>query len=441
MDTADMLTDEEPSSFTIPSVEGALQEDEVESSFKELQDWTRYIAQHKEQRQRLLSFTAQVMDSLKTLLGGEEGEKPASYAAAAATSAPRPRNPKKAGAAPTTKILQHAITRYERASKELPGAPRDTLLKVVTSSNLNTAPTPLLDAPKPKKKPACLIQGIRSNTVAVRLPDGVKVPPSLPAVIADANVNLKRMGCNERIKEIHYGIRRHLNLVFDQNVSNETRSFALNYVLGRFNAEPSSVTELERPTHSILKFTAVPTVSNNGTAIQAAHATALLRRHPAWADVEFLEEPRFVFPKGNPDPLCATLQTKIKDTRKATIAKKLLNTTVSFAGVVRRCQPWTVAPTARQCSTCLKWGHSAYVCRSRAPQCGLCAGNHLTALHSQHAQQCRSTSCTHTRVICANCNNDHEASSTSCPFFKARTSPGQLQQLQEQRVKCLHCCN
>src|SRR6266704_1903065 len=295
------------------------------------------------------------MDSLAALLGRAEGGKPASYATAAAMSAPRPRIPKKAGAAPTTKILQHAITRYEHASKELPGAPRDTLLKVVTSSNLNTAPTPLADAPKPKKKPGCLIQGIRSNTVAVRLPDGVKVPPSLPAVIADANVNPKRMGCNERIKEIHYGIRRHLNLVFDQNVSNETRSFALNYVLGRFNAEPSSVTELERPTHSILKFTAVPTVSNNGTAIQAAHATALLRRHPAWADVEFLEEPRFVFPKGNPNPLCATLQTKIKDTRKATIAKKLLNTTVSFAGVVRRCQPWTVAPTARQCSTCLKW--------------------------------------------------------------------------------------
>ena len=105
-----MLTDEESVPFTIPSVEGALQDDEVESSFKELHDWTRYIAQHQEQRQRLLCFTAQVMDSLKALLGGTEGEKPATYAAAAATSAPRPRNPKKAGAIPTTKILQHAIT-------------------------------------------------------------------------------------------------------------------------------------------------------------------------------------------------------------------------------------------------------------------------------------------------------------------------------------------
>src|SRR6266704_1820352 len=142
-DNAPMLTDNEPSSFTIPSVEGALNLDEVESSFKELHDWTRYIAQHQEQCQRLYAFTAQVMDSLSTLLGEAEGGKPASYAAAAATSAPRPRIPKKAGAIPTTKILQHAITHYECASKELPGAPRDTLLKVITSFNLNTAPTPL----------------------------------------------------------------------------------------------------------------------------------------------------------------------------------------------------------------------------------------------------------------------------------------------------------
>src|SRR6266571_1182685 len=377
------------------------------------------------------------MDSLKALLGGVEGGKLASYTTAAATSAPHPRNPKKAGAAPTTKILQHAITRYERASKELPGAPRDTLLKVVTSSNLNTAPTPLQDAAKPKKKPSCLIQGIRTNTVAVRLPDGVKVPPSLPAVAADVNVNLKRMGFDERIKEIHYGIRRHLNLVFDHTVSEQTREFSLAFVLGRFNTDASSTTMLERPTHSILKFTAVPTVTSNGTLIKVDLAAALLRRHPAWMDTEFLEPPRFVLPKGNPDPLCATLQVKVKDTRKAIVAKKLLSTTVSFAGVVRRCQPWTVAPTARQCSTCLKWGHSAYVCRSRTPQCGQCAGNHLTAFHNLHAQQCRSTSCTHAQTLCANCNENHEASSTSCPFFKARSSPGQLQQLQEQCVKRL----
>src|SRR6266704_6126175 len=100
------------------------------------------------------------MDSLKALLGGAEEGKVTTYATAAATSAPHPRNPKKAGATPTTKLIQHAITHYEHASKELPGAPRDTLLKVVTSSNLNTAPTPLQDAVRPKKRPSCLVQGI-----------------------------------------------------------------------------------------------------------------------------------------------------------------------------------------------------------------------------------------------------------------------------------------
>ena len=115
----------------------------------------------------------------------------------------------------------------------------------------------------------------------------------------------------------------------------------------------------------------------------------------------------------------SVVQVKVKDTRKATVAKKLLDTTVSFAGIDRRCQQWTVAPSARQCSTCHKWGHSAYVCRSRTPQCGSCAGNHLTALHGQHIAQCKTPNCTHYQIRCVNCNAQHEASSVSCPFFKA----------------------
>src|SRR6266704_1889729 len=140
----------------------------------------------------------------------------------------------------------------------------------------------------------------------------------------------------EHVKEIHYGIHRHLNLVFDQNVSDETRVFALNFVLGRFDTDDSSITMLECLTHSILKFTTVLTVTSNGTSIQANHAATLLRRHPVWKDAELLEEPRFIFPKGNPNPLCATLRVKVRDTRKATMAKKQLGTSVSFAGIVRR---------------------------------------------------------------------------------------------------------
>ena len=72
------------------------------------------------------------------------------------------------------------------------------------------------------------------------------------------------MGLEGRIKGIHLGIHRHLHLVFEQTMDEPTRTAALNYILGRFNASPADTVKLERATHSILKFTAVPTVANDG---------------------------------------------------------------------------------------------------------------------------------------------------------------------------------
>ena len=306
---------------------------------------------------------------------------------------------------------------------------------MVSSSNLNSAPQPLPDGPRPKKKNTCLVQGIRANRIAARLPEGAKVPPSFPAVITDANKALRTLGLEGAITDILYGVRRHLTLIFDQVIDDTTRTAALNFVLGKFNATPAAAQELKRATHLILKFTAVPTVSHDGChQISEDIATALLRKHPAWKDIELLDKPRFIFPKRNPDPLVATLQVKVHDTRKATVAKKLLETTVTFVGVARRCQPWSIASTARQCSTCLKWGHSATICRSRKPRCGQCAGTRLSSYHDSHARQCKSSDCTHYHIVCVNCNDQHNATSTLCPFFKARLSPGQLQQLQEQRL-------
>ena len=205
-----------------------------------------------------------MQSSLRDLLGVSEASKPSTYAAAAATSAPKPRVPKKAAPAPTTKHIQHAITRYERVSKELPGASKDTLLKVVAASNLRTAPTPLPDAPKPKKRPACLTKGIRGNTVAVRLPPGAKTPPSIPGIIQDVNKLLKDNEFGVKIKEIHHGIRRHITIVFDRTVEDDISKKALDLVLSRFNTTREASHLLERPTYSTLKFTAVPTVTNDG---------------------------------------------------------------------------------------------------------------------------------------------------------------------------------
>jgi hypothetical protein len=147
--------------------------------------------------------------------------------------------------------------------------------------------------------------------------------------------------------------------------------------------------------------------------------------------VRVKEAPR---PKTNPDPLSATLQVRVKDTAKATVAKKLLQTTVTFVGITRRCQEWTVSPTARQCSTCLKWGHTAYTCRARSPTCDQCGGRHLSSHHAQHVTRCRATDCAHYEIRCTNCDDQHYASSIECPFFKARSSPRRLRILQNERV-------
>ena len=241
--------------------------------------------------------------------------------------------------------------------------------------------------------------------------------------------------------EILIGLRRHITIIFDRSVEGEIRTVALDYILGKFNTKRDDVHLLERSTVSILKFTAVPTVTNDGRQVTEDLAYSFIRKHPEWKDVVITEKPRFIRPKNNPDPLCATFQVKVEDTQKASVAKKLLATSVTFAGITRRCQPWTVAPTARQCSTCLKWGHSAYVCRARSPQCDQCAGPHLTSLHRQHVSTCEDQGCTHFGIVCANCHEQHNASSVDCSFFKARSSPGQLQKLQKARVERLRRCN
>jgi hypothetical protein len=166
-------------------------------------------------------------------------------------------------------------------------------------------------------------------------------------------------------------------------------------------------------------------------------AATCLARHPEWKKVVPLEPPVFVFPKNDTNASFATLRVKIKDTNNATTARKLLETSVSFVGAVCWCLPWTVSPTVRQCSTCMKWGHTAYVCRARVPTCNQCGGPHLSAFHGQHARSCKDSTCSHFVIRCSNCDDQHHASSMACPFFKARSRPGQLAELQKTRVQRL----
>jgi hypothetical protein len=142
----------DPLGFTTVPTE--LDDEEASSSFKELLDWMRYLAQHQGQRERLLDLLGAARDSLSGLMGQtvDPGHR-ATYASVAtpATQPSRPRQAQTASRAslakPNKKQVQHAITRFERVSRELPGAPRNTLLNIVSRSDLRNAPPPASSRP------------------------------------------------------------------------------------------------------------------------------------------------------------------------------------------------------------------------------------------------------------------------------------------------------
>ena len=298
-------------SLAFASVEEDMDDEEAESSFKELLDWIRYLAQHQGQRGRLIDLFTVATSSLRDLSGIPELEKPASYAAAAATSAPRPTGPKRGNNAPTAKQskrqIQNAVNRYERVSKELPGAPKATLLNIVARSDLKTAVPPLPAPTKPRKRPACLVKGIRANTIATRLPHEAIYPASIPALITSVNAFLKKENTDVQVKEILQGVRRHITVVFDKATDDKTSQLALREVLKGFKTTPSAAHVLERKTYSILKFNAVPTITNDGRPVTAELAAACLSKHPDWKKARPLEAPRFIHNKANPDQLFSHL--------------------------------------------------------------------------------------------------------------------------------------
>jgi hypothetical protein len=274
------------------------------------------------------------------------------------------------------------------------------------------------------------------------LPETFDHPVPFHALEDEINKAMTSAGHACQIKEISPGLRRHIAFRFDAPLSQEMRALAKDIVCRRLALHKDSTTTVERPTISTLKFSNVPLYLPTGRDFTVEHAKSSIRANPSWKEVEMAEEPRFVLPKGATDPIAATLLVKVKDVRKASVARSLLFTSVTFAGAVRRCREWTNSPVARQCSTCLAWGHTAFNCRSPQARCNMCAGIHSSMLHEVHVSKCTTPGCKHAQTLCLNCGGGHVSSSVACPFFKARSSPEQLQKLfDEKRQRFLFSAN
>src|SRR6201995_1155499 len=124
-----MAGDDEEGSPTPPAetvsfatLEDDMDDEEAESSFKELLDWMRYLGQYQGRRGRLTTLLSAAVENLRELSGETGGRKPASYAEATATSAAPSKTSAKPRPAQTARQsrrqIKHAITRFEQVTKQ-----------------------------------------------------------------------------------------------------------------------------------------------------------------------------------------------------------------------------------------------------------------------------------------------------------------------------------
>src|SRR6266568_1586618 len=203
---------------------------------------------------------------------------------------------------------------------------------------------------------------------------------------------------------------------------------ALHSVIGAAldNAE---MREVEKKTHSCLKFDFLPTRHQDGAEITVEEITRELRAHPQWRDIQMVEIPKMIKSK---TPNMCTLLCKVEDDAKGSKAKQLLRTAVSFGMEMRRCKEWVNCPQSRQCSICQCWGHSSFICRVHSPICTVCGDFHPTSTHKFSCSSCEGI-CVCNDVHCVNCAGPHRANSVECAFFKARNNPKQLKKLEDDK--------
>ena len=287
------------------------------------------------------------------------------------------------------------------------------------------SPTPTVVGPK---KPSsvtralrrCTRQGTKTTKVIFRPPPDSGLPPSIPAI------KTAFQGFQPPLKSAEFTLRRDVVLTFGETLSDEVRQRASARIAPLFSGGGGEV--LNRGTTALLKFPLVPTHLPDGSAVSADQLHGYLLAHPKWKAASFIQPARFITPKNKKLGLSATVIVEISDDRSSSVARRLLQTDISFGGAIRRAQPWSLKRPSSQCGICLKWGHSSHRCKSKTVWCARCAGNHDTVSHDLVVNTAAPLP-----LLCVNCKGVHSAVSRECPFFLARFDPKKLTALQETR--------
>ena len=317
--------------------------------------------------------------------------------------------PRALGPPPARKAAQPTKQSYAKAATSVPAASA-------------AAPTPP-KAPTPPSKSvtlrkSCIKQGTKATKVILWFPNSSRQP-----------------GINQlwgalvvfKPSDISLTLRGDFILTFPQVLDSDDHATLVKKLKKVYSQD---VQVLNQGTTSLLKFPLVLTRHPDGSAVTNKWLYKTISGHAKWQHVEFIQKPRFIIPTGKNVGFTATVFMEVSDDRAASTTKRLLQTDVNFHTVSRHCKPWSVSASARQCSVCMRWGHSTHHCASKSAWCNTCAGNHESSTHGAAVK----ANPIFDTVKCANCLGDHGATSRLCPFYRARFNPTELAKLQKTRL-------
>ena len=196
------------------------------------------------------------------------------------------------------------------------------------------------------------------------------------------------------------------------------RSIRKNIPEGQMD-EDSDVEVLNRPPTTSLKFMAVPRYNEDGSPTDSADLYSDIKANPAWADVSFFSDPKFL--SNNHNAASGIVVLTIVDDEQGNVGKKLMRTMVSFSGANRPCLRWVDMPVQPFCGQCMMWGHGGFNCTSNILRCSKCGEGHDYKNHEKFCETCQKGAGHICVPKCFNCLGNHFATSKDCEFYKRRT--------------------
>ncbi|KAF8673045.1 hypothetical protein AX14_005439 [Amanita brunnescens Koide BX004] len=102
--------------------------------------------------------------------------------------------------------------------------------------------------------------------------------------------------------------------------------------------EDSDVEVLNRPPTTSLKFMAVPRFNEDGSPTDSADLYSDIKANPAWADVSFFSDPKFL--SKDREAAGGIVVLTIVDDDQGNVGRRLMRSVVSFSGATRPCLRW-----------------------------------------------------------------------------------------------------